>query len=78
MDDYHLWSASPPQDRNGLPLPNVANWQRDVAVEWVDSSNPSITVGSDQGVKRITVTVRRNGQIVAQDFVLRSDKMTEN
>jgi hypothetical protein len=78
VDDYHLWSASPPQDRYGSPLPNLTDWQRDVVVEWVDPSNPSVTVGSDQGVKRITVTVRRSGQIVAQDFALRSDKYTGN
>jgi len=78
VDDYHLWSASPPQDRSGTPLPNLTDWQRDVVVEWVDPSNPSVTVGSDQGVKRITVTVRRNGQIVAQDFALRSEKYLDN
>lgn len=74
VDDYHLWSSNPPEDRDGNALPNLTNWQREVVVEWVDPTNPSLTVGSDMGLKRITVTVRHNGQIVAQEAVLRSDK----
>ena len=73
VDDYHLWTASPPQDRNGSPLPNLADWRRDVVVEWVDPSDPSVVVGSDQGVKRVTVTIRHNGAIVAQEFAVRSE-----
>jgi hypothetical protein len=78
VDDYHLWSASPPQDRSGTPLSNLTGWQREVSVEWVDPSNPATTVVSDQGVKRITVTVRRDGNILAQETALRTDKYTEN
>ena len=74
VDDYHLWSSSPPEDRSGSPLPNLTDWQRDVIIDWVDPTNPSVTVGSDQGVKRITVTVRRNGDIVAIETALRSDQ----
>jgi len=78
VDDYHLWSASPPQDRNGVPLPGTTGWQRDVTVEWADAADPSSNAGSDQGVKRITVTVQRNGQVVAQEMAIRSDKYSAN
>jgi Tfp pilus assembly protein PilV len=78
VDDYHLWSASPPEDRSGLTLPNLAGWQREVAVEWVDPADPTRVVGNEQGVKRVTVTVRRNQRIRAQAVSLRSDKYRGN
>lgn len=74
VDDYHGWSASPPQDRNGNPLQNSAGWQREVVVEWIDVTNPSVVSGTDQGVKRITVTVRRDGAVLARAVALRGDK----
>jgi hypothetical protein len=74
VDDYHLWTASPLEDKSGNALANSAGWQRDVLVEWVDPSNPATTVGADQGVKRVTVTVQRNGEVVAKEVALRSDK----
>ncbi len=74
VDDYHLWSASPPQDRAGAAIPNTTGWQRNAVVEWVDPSNPASKVGSDQGVKRITVTVQYQGRTLAQEAALRSDK----
>ena len=78
VDDYHLWSASPPEDRSETAFPNLAVWQRDVLVEWVDPYNPANTVGTDQGVKRITVTLQRDGEIVAREVALRSDKYPGN
>lgn len=76
VDDYHLWSASPPKDRNGNVLPNLTGWEREVSVQYVNPSNPSATSLTDQGVKRITVTVKKNGQVVARGCSLRSDKYT--
>lgn len=78
VDDYQNWTANPPQDRSGAVLPNLTGWQRDVLVELVDPNNPAVVVGSDQGVKRITVTVLRNGQSVATRVGLRSDRLTGN
>jgi Tfp pilus assembly protein PilV len=77
VDDFMLWSASPPQDRDGNALPNTANWSRSVVVEYVDSRNPSTVKFFDCGVKRITVTVERNGDTIAQLVGLRSDKYLE-
>ncbi len=76
VDDYHLWSANPPEDRNGTALPNLTGWQRDVAVEWVDLANPANTSLTDQSLIRITVTVSRNGTTMATFVSLRSDKYT--
>ncbi|MCA9069581.1 MAG: hypothetical protein KDA84_11690 [Planctomycetaceae bacterium] len=74
VDDFHLWNASPPQHSYGVALPNTDGWQRDVIVEWVNPDDPSQTVVSDQGLKRITVTVLRNGEVLARAAALRSDQ----
>jgi len=72
VDDYDGWSASPPEDQDGNALPNSANWQREVTVQFVDPNNPATVSGSEQGLKRITVTVRLDGTIVAESTALRS------
>ncbi len=76
VDDYHLWSRTPPEDRSGAALANLNGWQREVVVEWVEPADPSTASPTDQGVKRITVTVRRGGNILTQLVALRSDKYT--
>ncbi|OYW18935.1 MAG: hypothetical protein B7Z55_09750 [Planctomycetales bacterium 12-60-4] len=74
VDDYHGWSRSPPQSRNGTPMSDLTGWQRSVAVEFVNPSNPGSVALLDQGIKRVTVTVRRNGVTLATSVALRSDK----
>ncbi len=67
-DDYFLWDASPPQAKDGTPLPNLDGWRRTVRVVNVDADNLAAVLADDddQGVKRITVTVEFNGQEIAQ------------
>ena len=60
VDDYHNWSAAPPQNKNGADISDLSGWRRSVQVGWVDPTDLSQTVGSDQGVKRITVTVKHD------------------
>lgn len=74
VDDYNGWSSAPPVDRDGNVLPNSADWQRDVLVEYVDPANPSVASGVDQGVLRVTCTVRRNGVALAALVVLKSER----
>ncbi|MCM2374806.1 hypothetical protein [Aporhodopirellula aestuarii] len=74
VDDFNGWTKSPPQHRNGNPVANSTDWQRDVTVQWVDPSDPSTPSGSDQDLKRITVTVRYNGSVVMQLFALCGSK----
>jgi type II secretory pathway pseudopilin PulG len=57
VDDYDGWSASPPQEKDGTVLTGFEGWRRSVAVDWVDSADVATKLGSDTGVKRITVTV---------------------
>jgi hypothetical protein len=62
VDDYDNWQESPPQDRNGNLLTTSTAWRRRVKVEYVDSTLLSQTLlGVDDGIKRITVTVEKQG-----------------
>ncbi len=73
VDDFHGWDETPLFTRSGSLVPNTSGWRRRVAVAWVDPADPQIVVGSDEGVKRITITVQRSGQTVASLACLRSD-----
>ena len=56
VDDYHKWSASPPETKDGTAIAGADGWTRQVTVEYVRLADPSQTSGSDEGLKRITVT----------------------
>ena len=72
VDDFHAWDATPPEDRGGTPIANLSNWRRRVIVEYVDPNDLTLTVGSDQGVKRITVEVYHNGALRASQIGVRT------
>lgn len=72
VDDYHGWSSSPPEDRYNNDLPNLTGWRREVSVVWVDPALPSVALTQDKGLKRVTVTVSRNGAVVATLVGLKS------
>ncbi len=76
VDDYHNWFPLSALDLDGSPVVNSTGWRREVTVEWVNPADPALTSLTDQGVKRITVTVKRNGQVVTRLVGLRSDKYT--
>lgn len=65
VDDYDGWSASPPQYKDGTKMDDLAEWKRSVNVDWVDPTDLTTVVGSDQGAKRIEVTVSKNGADLA-------------
>lgn len=56
VDDYHNWSATP-QDRDGAELAGMSGWTRSVTVQYVLSTDLTSISQTDQGIKRITVTV---------------------
>jgi hypothetical protein len=72
VDDYHNWSASPPENQDGTDMNDLSGWERSVQVSWLDPTDLSRTVGSDQGVKRITVTVTHNDMPVASVSAFRT------
>ncbi len=61
VDDYHGWTATPPTEKDGTPLPNLTAWQRSVSVIYVNPDAHGTVVGSDQGTKLLTVSVTRDG-----------------
>ena len=75
VDDYHNWNSSPPENPANVPHANLAGWRRQVTVEWVRPADLSVSTVSDTGLKRITVTVSRNGQVLSRLTALRSEKL---
>jgi hypothetical protein len=63
VDDYDDWTESPLRNKDGTVIPNTTGWRRWVEVKHVDPNNLAtvLTDGNDQGVKRITVHVSRDG-----------------
>jgi len=72
VDDYHGWVASPPQEKDGAVLPDLAGWERRVVVEWVHPWDTDSPIGWDAGVKRVTVSVRDNEAKIASAVALRT------
>ena len=76
VDDYHNWSSTPPRDAAGAPLAGYDGWSRAVQVQWVNPDDPNVVVGNEQGVKRITVSVSRQGRLMASLVALRCQAWT--
>ena len=60
VDDYHGWSedANDPKERkDGSAITDTTGFTRQVSVAYADPSNPANNSATDQGLKRITVTV---------------------
>ncbi len=72
VDDYHLWSASPPQNKDGSAAVDQAGWQRRVWVRYVRPDNLGWVVGADMGVKRIEVQLTHNGIPMATLWAIRT------
>jgi hypothetical protein len=77
VDDFHNWNASPPQHRDGTPLVNATGWRRQVRVEYVWAEATNLTTVADRGVKRITVTVFKDGVQLAELVTLRTRQWDE-
>jgi hypothetical protein len=73
VDDYDGWNQSPPQYRDGTTMPDRADWRHRVEVLRVEPNDPTQTSGTDQGAKRIKVTVEYRNQIVTELVAVRSN-----
>src|SRR3954453_13950823 len=74
VDDYNGWSASPPQYRDGTTIPDRTNWRQRVAVTYVVPTTPTTTSATDQGAKRIRVSIEYQGVTLADQYAVRTDK----
>ncbi len=73
IDDYNGWNQSPPRARDGTLIPNRTNWRQRVTVNYVIPATPSQSSESDQGVKRIKVTIEYQNTILAEQTAFRTN-----
>jgi hypothetical protein len=75
VDDYSKWDASPPEEKDGTPIPDAAGWRRSVEVTHVapDDLTGALSNMDDQGMKRIVVRVSHNGQQLASLLAIHTD-----
>jgi len=75
VDDFNGWNQKPPKAADGSTLPDRAKWRRRVTVERVRLSNLTQTTSgsTDEGVKRIHVTIEYDDTLLAEEYALVSD-----
>jgi type II secretory pathway pseudopilin PulG len=73
VDDYHNWSQSPPQYRDGTVIPDRTRWRHRVQIRRVTPSNPSQTLATDQGAKIIQVTIEYDDEVLAEQTAIRTN-----
>lgn len=71
LNDYDGWTASPPQRKDGTPVPQTVGWRETVTLELLDPGTLAKS-GTDQGLTRVTVAVTQDGALVAELTLLRS------
>ena len=74
VDDYAGWSASPPTNRDGSPIPWAQGYTRRVAVEWVQVADPQAVSAAETGLKRIKVVVEHKDRPVAELIAFRTSQ----
>ena len=72
VDDYESWSATPPEDKNGTSLTGYDQWTRSVDISFVKPTDLQTELLSRTGVKRIAVTVSRDGIVATQLIAIRT------
>lgn len=75
VDDYHNLNETTVERKGGKDYADRANWARKVTVQYVRRSNVALTSGSDEGLRRITVTVTYLGAVTAQLTSIVSDTL---
>lgn len=63
-DDYANWTESPPTTRAAAAIDGLTGWQRSVAVVFVQRAAPGQVSATDEGLKRITITISRNSTVL--------------
>lgn len=72
-DDYHNWTETPPKNQAGTDLTGFAGWSRAVTVVRAQRNSPMQNAGSDEGLKRIRITVSKNGVALQTIDVLKAN-----
>ena len=77
VDDFNGWDQTPPVDRDGTTLANSTGWRRTVDVAYVPTNDMTGVSGSDQGLKRITVNIYLDAQLIVSRIGVRSSAWEE-
>jgi hypothetical protein len=77
IDDYHNLNETTIERKGGKDYADRVNWARTVRVEYVRRSDVAQTTASDEGLKRITVTVTYLGVVTAQLTAITSNSLQE-
>jgi MSHA pilin protein MshD len=77
VDDYDGWNESPPQYRDGTPMPDRNDWRHRVEVDHVLPADSTQTAGSDQGAKRIHVVIEYRDDILIEQIAVRTNATEE-
>ena len=75
VDDFEGWMKSPPEDRAGVAIPDGDGWTREVEVTYLaatPSSGQLVTASSDEGLKRVRVSVTDPQGVVTEIHAIRS------
>jgi hypothetical protein len=75
VDDFNGWNQKPPKAADGTTLSDRAKWRRRVTVHRVRLSNLTQTTAgnTDEGAKRIHVTIEYDGTTLAEEYALVTD-----
>jgi type II secretory pathway pseudopilin PulG len=73
LDDYDGWNQSPPKYRDGTTMPDRVDWRHRVYVQRVVPADPTQTSGTDQGAKRIRVTIEYRGEVLVDQYAIRTN-----
>lgn len=57
VDDYNGWTRSPPRTKDNTALTEYTGWTRSASISFVQRNAPNTVSGTDEGLKRIIVTV---------------------
>ncbi len=72
VDDYHGWTGTP-MGPDGVSMGQIGpGWQVQVQVAFVTTKDPAAPAAVDNGVKRVTVTVTRNGTVFCRRIGIRT------
>jgi len=74
VDDFFSYTESSSKDKDGTTVPGSSGYRRFRDVDWVNPASPTTTVGTDMGLKRITVTVTAPDGTTTTLVGLRSSK----
>jgi len=71
IDQYAAFDESPPTFRSGENANLAATWRRTVELSFIDPADPTRTVPTDSGLRRISITVLRDSTVLSQRVALR-------